>query len=88
MKLDSVARMIINNTKDEYELSKKVFHPDGTITLNGKTMERIIDHRLQKHKEAIKEIPKIPDKKKRHSAYKQIHGRILELQYLQKIMLK
>lgn len=43
-----------------------------------------INYRLSMHRESIREVASLENERRRHPAYKQVHGRILELQYLKK----
>jgi hypothetical protein len=50
-------------------------------------MKNILDYvnnRLDSHRKAIKKLSTIENARKRHPAYKQLHGRILELQVIKK----
>lgn len=43
-----------------------------------------IEYRIAKLKKDVKVAAKLGNTRRRHPAYKQIHGRLLELQYIKK----
>lgn len=56
------------------------------ITIN--KIIKIIDERIALLKAKEKDVPNIEQPRKRHPAFKQIKGRILELQHIKNILIK
>ena len=48
------------------------------------SFQEFIDNRIESHRKAIKALANIENVRRRHPAYKQLHGRILELQIIKK----
>lgn len=52
-----------------------------------KLTKQFIEERIKKHKYQLKKQKEIENPKRRHSAWKQLNGRIIELEYLKKFAL-